>query len=564
MSWFEIPGGDATKHYDFSSLKVDEAFLKVTANDQIRLFSLSDECYKCPFTYVNSINRTSLEKISTKYGLSWRVYRAGENISSTYPDPESLICEVRPKNLGEFGVYHLNVKNETCDIFTVSDPVNIYKPLLIILAALLFLCLIWNLISLIISKCKKPQEWMGDDASIPDRKKKVRIKAIDTFRGICIALMIFVNSGAGGYTIFEHATWNGLNMADTLFPWFMWIMGVCIPISINSQLKKKVSRIKIFLSILRRSILLFLIGLSLNTVVAGPGLEHIRIFGVLQRFGVVYLVVASLVTFFMINISFGKDELFHVLKDILNLAFIWVAMVFIVALHVYLMFFYPYPGCPAGYTGPGGVQYNSKFEKCTGGFAGYIDKVILFGQDHLYQRLGIMEVYKTGPFDPEGPFGCLISVFHAFLGVQAGAIIISYSDWKARAKRWLIWGLVTGIAALVLCQGRTEGGWIPINKSLWSLSYVLATTSLGFFVLTFIYVMVDVNGLWSGIPFYYPGMNAILLYAGHSVAHNMFPWHWSYGPMNTHLMLTAEALWGTLLWILISYWLHKQEFYLAL
>lgn len=564
MSWIEIPG-DTSGVYNFSDLAVNEAFLKVTSVERIKLYSLSDECYKCPFTYVRSVTNSTLDKISTKYGVSWRAYRdtnssAEIDISSL----DSLICEIRPRHFGQFGVYHLDVKNESCEVTTVSEPVNIYKPLLIICAALLILSFIWTLLGLIYAKCKKQDDWMGDDASIPDKKKKVRIKALDTFRGFCIILMIFVNDGAGQYTFLEHATWNGLNMADTLFPWFLWIMGVCIPISVKSQLKKKVPRIQIFLGIIRRSVLLFLIGVALNTVSAGPSLEHIRIFGVLQRFGVVYLVVASLLTFFMINIKFGKEEFLHSLKDVLNLIFVWILMAFVVALHVYLMFFFPIPGCPTGYVGPGGVQYNGKYEKCTGGFAGYIDKIILFGENHLYQKHGVREVYKAGPFDPEGPFGCLISIFHAFLGVQAGSIIVNYTDWKARVKRWLFWGVICGIAALILCQGRQEGGWIPINKSIWSLSYVLSTSGLAFILLSLIYILVDVNGLWSGSPFFYAGMNSILLYAGHSVGYKIFPWHWSYGLMNTHFFLTIEAIWGAFLWGLVAYWLHKQEFYLAL
>lgn len=563
-SWLEIPP-DTSGKYNFSALKVDEAFLQVTANERVKLFSLSDDCYKCPFTYLKTITDSSFHVLSTKYGVSWRVYRDLTNSSETDTSSlDSLICEIRPKNFGQFGVYNLNVKNESCEVTTLSEAVSIYKPLVLVCTGLLILAFIWSLISLIYSKCKKTEDWMGDDTSLPDKKKKIRIQAIDTFRGFCIALMIFVNDGGGHYAILEHATWNGMNLADTLFPWFLWIMGVCIPISIKSQLKRKTSRIRIFGDVIRRSILLFLIGLALNTVSTGPSLEHIRIFGVLQRFAVAYFVVASLLTFFMINIKFGKDEVLHSLRDILNLIFVWILMIFIVALHVYLVFFFPVPGCPTGYVGPGGVQHNGKYEKCTGGFAGYIDRIILFGENHLYQRSGFRETYQTRAFDPEGPFGCLISIFHAFLGVQAGSIIINYNGWKPRIKRWLIWGVICGVAALILCQARQEGGWIPINKNLWSLSYVLATSGLAFVILSVIYILVDVNGFWSGTPFHYPGKNSILLYAGHTIAYQMFPWHWSYGPMNTHLFLTAEAIWGTFLWILISYWLHKKEFYLAL
>lgn len=63
--------------------------------------------------------------------------------------------------------------------------------------------------------------------------------------------MIFCNYGGGGYFFMEHAVWNGLTVADLVFPWFLWIMGVCIPISVASTFKKEIPRHKTFLNILR-------------------------------------------------------------------------------------------------------------------------------------------------------------------------------------------------------------------------------------------------------------------------------------------------------------------------
>lgn len=68
--------------------------------------------------------------------------------------------------------------------------------------------------------------------------KPRRLRSLDTFRGIAIVLMIFVNSGGGHYWWMEHATWNGLHVADTVFPCFLWIMGVCVPMSVRAQLTR--------------------------------------------------------------------------------------------------------------------------------------------------------------------------------------------------------------------------------------------------------------------------------------------------------------------------------------
>ncbi|XP_073978230.1 heparan-alpha-glucosaminide N-acetyltransferase [Rhodnius prolixus] len=555
MSWLENPGRYFGS-YDLTELNVDEAYLNITTDSPVYLYGLTDECYRCPFTYINKFDGSSILKVSTVNKLYWRLYK---NVTSKIIDEnnQDYICEVRPKNFGEFGVYELEQNNNTCILTTVKDPVNIYLSLLIIILCLFTLALFYSIVCCTRHLCKKHK---GDEEGQIETVKNKRVTAIDTFRGLCIVLMIFVNDGAGGYSILQHTTWNGLHLADLLFPWFMWIMGVCIPISVKSQLNKEITRLKILSSVLRRSVLLFLLGIALNTVDVGPELSTLRIFGVLQRFSISYFITAVLVTLFMLNSNVKKLK---GSEDLINLSLIWIIMIFIVAVHLYLTFYFPLPGCPTGYIGPGGIHYNGIYQNCTGGITGYVDKLVL-GMNHIYHNPTSKLIYKSLPFDPEGIFGCLLATFQVFLGVIAGCIIITYPEWKQRMKRWLIWGAIFGIAGLVLCQARQEGGWIPLNKNLWSLSYVAVTSSLGFFILTIFNFIIDEQNLWSGAPFKYPGMNAILLYVGHELCWNLFPWHFRYGRMNTHLILTVEAIWGTFLWILISYWMHKNKFYLAL
>ena len=91
-------------------------------------------------------------------------------------------------------------------------------------------------------------------------KKTQRLRSLDTFRGLSMAIVIFVNDGGGGYYFFDHATWNGLYLADLAFPWFMWIMGFCIPMSIRSAAKRKVPLSVLLFDYTKRSIKLFLLG----------------------------------------------------------------------------------------------------------------------------------------------------------------------------------------------------------------------------------------------------------------------------------------------------------------
>ena len=77
-----------------------------------------------------------------------------------------------------------------------------------------------------------------------EAKQSRRVKSLDAFRGLSITIMVFVNYGGGSYYFFNHSPWNGLTVADLVFPWFIWIMGVSLVISIQSQLRNSISRIR--------------------------------------------------------------------------------------------------------------------------------------------------------------------------------------------------------------------------------------------------------------------------------------------------------------------------------
>ena len=117
----------------------------------------------------------------------------------------------------------------------------------------------------------------------------------------------------------------------------------------------------------------------------------------------------------------------------------------------------------------------------------------------------------------------MLAVFQVFLGLQAGMIVMVFTDWKSRSVRWLSWCILTGAVGALLCLGTKEEGWIPVNKNLWSLSFVLVTSCFAFFLLTVCLILVDVLKWWNGAPFFYPGMNSILMYVGHQWTYNLFP-----------------------------------------
>lgn len=247
--------------------------------------------------------------------------------------------------------------------------------------------------------------------------------------------------------------------------------------------------------------------------------------------------------------------------DIIILLPQWGVMLLIITIHLAITFSLPVPGCPTGYLGPGGNHEMGQHKNCIGGATGLIDRTIL-GAKHIYQWPTAKHVYASMAFDPEGVFGCLLTIVQVFFGVQCGMILTIHSKWKARITRWMIWSLSCGLITGILCNFSKENGWIPVNKNMWSLSYVLVTSSFAFTLLSICFYFIDVKKWWDGSPFVYAGMNAIVMYVGHTVFHKMMPWHFRIGEMNTHFILLFESTWNTVLWIGIAYWLYcKNIFY---
>lgn len=104
-------------------------------------------------------------------------------------------------------------------------------------------------------------------------------------------------------------------------------------------------------------------------------------------------------------------------------------------------------------------------------------------------------------------------------------------------------------------------GFIPINKNLWSISYVTTLSSFAFFILLVLYPIVDVKGLWTGAPFFYPGMNSILVYVGHKVFEGYFPFQWKLQDNQSHREHLTQNIVATALWILIAYVLYRKKIF---
>ncbi|XP_047353306.1 heparan-alpha-glucosaminide N-acetyltransferase-like isoform X2 [Vespa velutina] len=490
----------------YNDLKYDEACVKLRNEDKSNawLYALSSDCVSCPYGRISSISTANYSvKFNTARSMKWAVLNVdGSNEYISAKNISKAICKLSP-NLGEYGSYELLIRNDSCFLNTLIRPTNSYITLLIVFGIIICFLIgislsrqIWQLIQ---EKCMKH----ANDQLANDPTKKRRVKSIDTFRGISIVFMIFVNNGAGGYYLLEHATWNGLLIGDLVFPCFMWIMGVCIPIAISSQLSRGILKLEMFFGILK-------------------SLMHQR------------------------------------LKDISILLPQWIIVLCIVVVHCLLTFKLSVPGCPTGYLGPGGRHEDGKYFNCTGGAAGYIDDLILT-PNHVFQNLLIITIYGSKPFDPEGILGCMTTIFQVFLGVQAGEILLCYKDWKDRVVRWLLWAVFLAIIGFL-----AHVYVIPVNKNLWSLSFALVTTAFALGLLSACYLLVDVARIWRGGPFRIPGMNALLMYIGHQLCYQIFPFHWRIGNMQSRTLVLVEAIWSVVLWTIIAYIMHRKRIYITL
>ncbi len=148
---------------------------------------------------------------------------------------------------------------------------------------------------------------------------------------------------------------------------------------------------------------------------------------------------------------------------------------------------------------------------------------MLFGVDHFYHGPTCSEVYNCIFYDPEGFVGALHAAFLVWLGLVCGRVFVHHKDVRGRLLRLWTWGAVQCFIAACLCGFSKDGGVVPVNKNLWSLSFILLQSGLGNILLSLYYLAVDVKGYWEGNPLRAMGMNSIVLYCGSEVFQDFFP-----------------------------------------
>lgn len=368
--------------------------------------------------------------------------------------------------------------------------------------------------------------------------KTERLLSLDVFRGMTVALMILVNNpGDWGhiYWPLEHAPWNGCTPTDLVFPFFLFIVGVSIAYALSGSKNKPTEHGSAIQKIIVRSLKLFGLGLFL-ALFSRFDLTTVRIMGVLQRIALVYLICS--IIFLKTN---TKTQ-------------IWIFCSSLIAYWI-LMTIVPVPGVGAANLEP------------ESNFAAWFDRLILT-EAHLWKAV------RT--WDPEGLMSTLPAIGTGLSGVLTGTWLRRKEKTDAENVTWMF--VFGGI--LMLVGWAWDAAGFPINKSLWTSSYVCWASGLAISTLAACYWLIDVQGYrrWTK-PFVVYGVNAITVFflsgliprvlnmikvampdgekiSSQTWLYQSFIAPWFSNPYNASL---AGAITFILIWLVILWWMYEKK-----
>lgn len=357
-----------------------------------------------------------------------------------------------------------------------------------------------------------------------------RVQSVDFLRGLTILLMVLVNTpGSWSYVYAPllHAEWNGLTLADFVFPFFLFIVGISISFVYRDKKKGPTTYKKIFI----RSLKLIGLGLFLNTFMPYfpfIDVESVRIPGVLQRIGIVFCITSILF------LNLNSKQLLITSLSILIGYWVWLA----------------YIPLPDG-TLP-------TLERSSNNWANYLDYILLNG--HTWKP----------DYDPEGILSTLPAIVTAITGVLIGEILVS--------KRSQKFSILTIIGVSLILLGCIWSIFFPINKALWSSSFVLATSGCATLLLVMFHYLMDYKEYNFGNIVKYVGSNAILIYFLSSIISKSFgsilikqdmsvhQWIFENLFVNNLISITFSsllyALAIVLFYTLLAYFLYRKKIFL--
>lgn len=292
-----------------------------------------------------------------------------------------------------------------------------------------------------------------------------RLLSLDTFRGFAIIGMIIVNTPGSWEYVFptlRHAEWNGLTPTDLVFPFFLFIVGVSIVLAYSWRLQSNAQKKELVYKIIKRSFLIFTFGVTLNLI--GSNFEHFRIPGVLQRIAIVFMVSSLLFLFTNLKVQ------------------IWTGIGLLAGYYLLMMLIWV-PDVGSGVLLPGK------------NLAAWIDSLTI--PFYLYQ----------GTWDPEGLLSTLPAIGTGITGMLAGHIIVSKKNIEEKVILLFVYGF------FMIMAGEIWGWVFPINKNIWTSSYVLYTSGIASMTFAVLVWIIDIKEKkkWANFSVVF-GMNAITTY----------------------------------------------------
>lgn len=324
-------------------------------------------------------------------------------------------------------------------------------------------------------------ELSSSSSRIITKPASPRLMCLDIFRGLCVAAMIVVdNPGSDAKACWPimHAEWNGWTPADFIFPSFLFLVGISVVFSLSSRQQRGQSRSEILVHALWRTLVLIAIGFLVNaSPIVGFDIHTFRFEGVTQRIALCYLAAVAL------ELWSGRRE--QVIAFAMCVIGYWAILRFV-----------PVPG----YGLPG---RDIPFMDPDRNLAAWLDRKLFMG--HLY----------NGTRDPEGILHTIPAIGTTLAGVLTGHWLRSKKSPATKAWGMLLIGIVS------LSAGLLWNRWFPINKNLWTSSFVLFTAGVALVFLGFLYWLLEIRrwrGLWT-MPVLVFGMNAIVAFVADSVVY---------------------------------------------
>lgn len=279
-----------------------------------------------------------------------------------------------------------------------------------------------------------------------------RLLSLDLLRGLTIAFMILVNdpgSERDSYPPLEHAYWNGFTPTDLVFPTFLFLVGITTVFSLSSRMDRGASRSALFRTVLRRAVLLYVVGIVASSF-PFTHLDHIRFVGVLPRIALCYLAVGSL---------YLLDRGWRSKAVLLGAALVgyWA-----------LLRFVPVPGY-------GVPTHDIPLLDRDGNLAAWLDRA-MFAPQHLYERTR----------DPEGLLSTIPAIGTALLGVLTGMGLRTAHTLRNKILT------VAGSGVVCVLLGLLWNTTLPINKKMWTSSYVLFAGGLSMLLLAASMALIDI------------------------------------------------------------------------